>query len=77
MQAKDNVFFSILLILETSITPPFRPTFLLKTFFTNLRSLLIQPLIEILFIIRKDWAKHRIRANIFNVFKFSLFKFSR
>jgi hypothetical protein len=65
------------LILETSITPSLRPTFLPKTFSTGLRSFLIQPLIETLSITGKDWVRYRARANIFDVFKSSLFKSSR
>jgi hypothetical protein len=47
-------FFSVLLILETFITPPLRPTFLLNTFSMDFKFFSIQPLIEILFMTGKD-----------------------
>jgi hypothetical protein len=67
----------MLLISETSITPPLRPIFLPRTLFTNLRSFLIQPLIETLSITKKNWAKYKARADIFDVSKSSLSKSSR
>jgi hypothetical protein len=70
-------FFSMPLISETPITPPFRPTFLLNTPSVSLGSLPIQPSIETPSITRKDWARHRARADIFDVPESSLSKFSR
>jgi hypothetical protein len=40
-------------------------------------TLSIQFLIEIPFITKRDWARYRIRADIFDVFKSSLSKSSR
>jgi hypothetical protein len=58
---------SVPLISEAPTTPPLRPTFLPRTPSAGLGSLSIQPSIETPSMTGKDWARHRARADVFDV----------
>ena len=58
---------SVSLISEAPITPLLRPSFLPSTPSMGLETLSIQPSIETPFMTGKDWARHRARADVFDV----------
>jgi hypothetical protein len=65
------------LISEAPITPPFRPTFLPSTPSVGLGSFSIWLSIETPSMTGKDWARHRARADVFDVPGSSFSKSSR
>ena len=58
---------SVPLISEAPTTPLLRPSFLPSTPSMGLETLSIQPSIETPFMTGKDWARHRARADVFDV----------